>query len=108
MIQKVQYNAEDVDIIVTVTDQNSGDPIDLSGASQTNYIFQDPIGTQHTVQASFYTNGKDGMLIYTTIAGDLTTSNGRGGQWVVQVDAIIPGVYIGRSSITQFEVGSNL
>jgi hypothetical protein len=91
-----------------VADQASQLPIDLSSATTTNYILQDPFGVNKTVTASLFTNGKDGKLTYTTVLGDLTTASGFGGQWSIQLDLSIAGVYIGRSSIATFNVSSNL
>lgn len=51
--------------------------LDISGATNLKLILIPPAGVlsqglaQQTVTATFYTNGTDGNLIYTTIAGDI-------------------------------------
>lgn len=55
--------------------------VDISSAAVTkNLVFQDPSGNNTTKAAGFFTDGTDGILTYTTIAGDLDEA----GEWFVQ------------------------
>lgn len=71
-------NISDVGTVVgpvTVVDE-TGAVIDLSAATQTDFNFRVPGGVVITRAASFVTNGTDGQLTYTTVAGDWGTRPG--------------------------------
>ena len=64
---------------LTITD-TSGTAIDVSTA-MTKYInFQDPSGVRMQKTASFYTDGTDGKIQYTTVSGDIDSV----GTWQIQ------------------------
>ena len=64
---------------LTITD-TAGTASDVSTASTKYIYFQDPDGTKTQKTAAFYTDGKDGIIQYTTIAGDIDQV----GTWQVQ------------------------
>ena len=77
--------------------------IDLSVATTKEIIFKTPNGTTLTKPASLTTDGKDGLMEYTTVAGDLDQA----GSWQRQGHLVLSaGEW--RSSIVQFTVHSNL
>ena len=53
---------------LTITDTD-GTAIDVSTATTKYIYFQDPAGTKTQQTAAFYTDGTDGKIQYTTIAG---------------------------------------
>ena len=55
--------------------------VDLSPYTTKNFIVKKPNGTGFTRAASFYTDGTDGMVQFTTIDGDLSI----GGMYKYQV-----------------------
>lgn len=71
--------------IVTVKDGD--DIIDISSATTKNLIFRKPDGTLLTKAASFYTDGTDGILTYSTVSGDLEDD----GFWKLQGYLVITG-----------------
>jgi len=64
---------------LTITDIE-GIEIDVSSANVKYIYFQDPTGTRVQKIAAFFTDGKDGKIQYTTIAGDIDMV----GTWQIQ------------------------
>ena len=64
---------------LTITD-TAGVVIDVSTATVKFIYFQKPDGTKLKRTAAFYTDGTDGIIQYTAIAGDINAE----GQWLVQ------------------------
>ena len=64
---------------LTITD-TAGTAIDVSTAAVKYIYFQDPTGAKVQKTAAFTTNGSDGKIQYTTIAGDIDEV----GTWMVQ------------------------
>lgn len=64
---------------LTITD-TAGTAIDVSTASVKYIYFQDPSGNKVKKTATFTTDGTDGIIQYTTIAGDIDEE----GVWQVQ------------------------
>ena len=64
---------------LTIKD-TAGAAIDVSTASVKYIYFQDPSGVKTQKTAAFYTDGTDGKIQYTTIAGDID----KVGTWHVQ------------------------
>ena len=58
----------------------AGTAIDVSTATVKYIYFQDPSGVKTQKTAAFYTDGTDGKIQYTTIAGDID----KVGTWMVQ------------------------
>ena len=64
---------------LTIKD-TAGAAIDVSTASVKYIYFQDPSGVKTQKTAAFYTDGTDGKIQYTTVAGDIDEV----GTWMVQ------------------------
>ena len=58
----------------------AGTAIDVSTATTKYIYFQDPTGAKVQKTAAFTTNGSDGKIQYTTIAGDIDEV----GTWMIQ------------------------
>ena len=87
---------------LTITDSSST-AIDVSTASTKYIYFLDPSGVKHKKTAAFYTDGTDGIIQYTTIAGDIDEV----GTWQMQgyVETSLGKFYMEKSS---FQVLSTL
>ncbi len=77
--------------------------LDISSASTKNLIFRKPDGTLLTKPATFVTDGTDGQIKYTFVAGDLDQH----GKWSVQA-FIDYGSTEWYSDIAKFTVYNNL
>ena len=64
---------------LTITDID-GAAIDVSTAVVKYIYFQDPAGTIMQKTATFYTDGTDGKIQYTTVNGDIDEA----GTWMIQ------------------------
>lgn len=103
--EEVRYNDIGTVFLITVNDYVNGalSPLDLSSATSLQIILKSPSGLTYTKTASFYTNGTDGKIVYTTINGDLNET----GTWNIQSKVTIPaGTF--RSDISTFKVYENL
>lgn len=67
-------------LIIQVLDED-GNPVDLTGASDIKFILEYPDRNSRTREASLFTDGTDGKVLYTTVESDLTQS----GLYFVQV-----------------------
>ena len=77
--------------------------VDISSATTKEIIFKKPDGTQVTKAASFYSDGTDGIIEYSTIEDDLDMT----GTWKIQAKVIMPtGTW--SSNIQSFKVYANL
>lgn len=93
----------DVGTVFTVTVENCNSQEDLSAATLKQILFKKPSGTLLTKTASFSTDGTDGILTYTTIAGDLDEV----GTWKIQAYLeFASGSY--HTEYTSFKVERNL
>jgi hypothetical protein len=80
MAATLRVEAIGVDLIVPLTDLN-GNPIDLTLATAMTLYLQPPLSpTSSEKVASKVGTGKEGQLIYTTIAGDFPVP----GDWKIQ------------------------
>lgn len=76
----------DVGTILKVYCKDGETAVDVSTAIVTkNLLLEDPDGTVTTKAAGFFTDGTDGILTYTLIAGDLHTK----GEWTVQPQVVL-------------------
>ena len=57
-------------VSLRVTIKENDLPVDISAATSIVYLIRKPDSSLLTVTASFYTNGTDGVLTYTTVNGD--------------------------------------
>jgi hypothetical protein len=90
-------------IRLTITEDDDTTAINVSGATVKTFYFLKPDGKKESVDAEFYSDGTDGKLKYTTIAGDIDTV----GRWQVQAYVEI-GLAKYYSAKTTFVVQSNL
>lgn len=83
---------------------SNSSPVNISGATVKNIIFTKPDGTKVTKDASLYTDGLDGIMVYTTVADDLNVV----GLWRIQgyVELSVSEKYY--SNIQTFTVHGNL
>jgi len=102
MAKEIHQN--DIGTVFKVTVQNgSGTAVDVSGATTKQLIFRKPDGTNDTQSATFFTDGTDGILTYTTISGDIDTI----GAWQIQANLVLAsGTFL--SDIAEFAVHENL
>ena len=97
------HNADEGTIFrLTITD-TAGTAIDVSTASTKFIYFKDPSGNKVQKSAAFYTDGSDGIIQYTTQAGDIDEE----GTWQVQgyVETSLGKFFTEKSS---FKVYSNI
>lgn len=78
-------------------------PVDISATILKELIFRKPDGSVITKTAQFSTNGLDGALQWSTVAGDVEPW----GTYMVQPNIAIPG-FTGRGQRVPFEVLKNL
>jgi len=77
--------------------------VDVSTVTTKELIFVKPSGERLTKTASFYTDGTDGIITYTSVSGDLNEC----GLWSIQGFVII-GTGEFHSNIRNFKVERNL
>lgn len=104
MADTIIHNGDVGTIIrLTITENDDTTAVDVSGASVKTFYFLKPDGTKINKTAVFNTDGTDGKLKYTTLAGDIDTV----GRWQVQAYVEI-GLAKYFSTKTAFVVQSNL
>jgi uncharacterized protein YfaS (alpha-2-macroglobulin family) len=86
-------------LVVQVVDQ-TGTPIDVSGASARTIYLTRPDGTVLTKTAVNDTTGADGRIRYTTQAGDISQT----GRWRIQAYVAGVGGFSGSTREASFEV----
>lgn len=93
----------DIGTIIRATVKDGTTAVNISTATVKTIILEKPDGTNLEKEASFYTDGVDGIIQYTTILGDLSTS----GIWKLQGLVTMPsGTW--RTTIESFTVYDNL
>lgn len=70
---------------VTITD-SSNVARDISDATTKQLILKAPSASKKTKNAGFFTDGSDGIILYTTVSGDLDEC----GTWKIQGYVITP------------------
>lgn len=86
-----------------VIDADSEAAIDISAATTKTITLTAPSGTKAVKTASFTTDGSEGKIRYTTVAGDLSEN----GRWYAQSHIVTPTLNF-YQSIHQFDVLPNL
>lgn len=76
----------DIGTVFRGTFKEDGTAFSIAGATTKDIIFEKPDGTSVTKAGSFFTDGSDGILQYTSIADDLN----QGGKWRLQGYIILP------------------
>lgn len=102
MTTQIQEDDAGVVFVVAIVDQD-GNPLNISTATVTQFIFQRPDGTIATVNGSLFTDGTDGKLQYISTADLLDTP----GTWKYQIHIIMGSVTL-YSSISKFRILKNL
>lgn len=98
-----EIHKDDIGTIFTITVYDGSSVADISTATDKRIIFKQPDGNSLTVSGSFYTNGTDGKLTYTTVTGDLSVD----GRWRIQAYLTFPSGKF-KSDIGVFRVHDNL
>ncbi len=99
-----EVHVGDIGTVFEATITDAGVVVDVSGASTKDLNFLKPDGTTTLNKtASFTTDGVDGKIRYTTIAGDLTPA----GTWQIQAHVILGGGDW-KSDIIEFNVFANI
>src|SRR5690348_3316116 len=101
----VQAGAIGISIVYRVFQSDGVTPMDLSLASVKKLIFTKPNLTKLEVAASFYTDGTDGLIKYTTSAA---TDLNPYGDFQVQAYVEIPPNYKSTAGVARFPVDQNL
>lgn len=78
---------DEVGIIVTATLEENGTALDISGSTTRQLIFVSPTHQKRVFPCTFTTDGTEGKMQYTTLAGDLDVS----GDWQIQAFVVLPG-----------------
>ena len=86
-------------LVVVVVDQDDV-VVDISGATQKTIYITKPDGTVLTKTASFDTDGTDGALLYSTLAGDFSVK----GTYRIQGYVAGAGVFTGSTRESTFLV----
>lgn len=101
-----EIHKDDIGTVFTVTVKDGTTAINISGATTTSsklIIFQKPSGDKLEKDGTFVTDGSDGQMKYTTIAGDLDEI----GDWDIQAKVVLSsGTW--KSDIGHFTVFENL
>jgi len=101
MVEEIHLNDIGTKFLLTIKDGTTAE--DISGATTKEIIFQKPDGTSITKSGIFETDGTDGKIYCTSVAGDLDQT----GTWTLQAKVVIAsGTY--HSSISSFKVYSNV
>jgi hypothetical protein len=101
MASEIHVNDVGTQLIITIKDD--GVVVDISAASLLQIILKKPDGKSYTKTGTFYTNGTDGKMTYTSIDGDFNVP----GNYKIQGKVTLAGgTYY--SSISDFQVYCNL
>lgn len=87
------------DIILAIRDENL-QPLDVSGATTKQIKLEKPDGVVSAKTATFYDDGTDGRIQYTTTTGDLDTV----GTWKAQGYLVLDTGETFHTSIAEFTV----
>ena len=79
-----EIHKNDVGTIIRLTVTDDGSAVDLSASSTKQILLRKPSGQVLTKTASFTTDGTNGQIQYTTIAGDLNEV----GDWRAQASLV--------------------
>lgn len=93
----------DVGTLISIQLLDSGNPVDLSAATELSLIFRKPSGECLSATASFATDGSDGIVQIITTEDFLDQV----GIWKVQAHVVLD-TWDGRSDATLFNVAPNI
>lgn len=101
MASEIHVNDIGTKFLATIKDD--GVVVDISSAISITMVFKKPDDEVVNRVGTFETNGEDGQVFYTTIAGDLDEA----GQYKLQAKVVLPtGTYY--TDIYSFQVHCNL
>ncbi|MCP4989333.1 MAG: hypothetical protein GY928_25740 [Colwellia sp.] len=98
-----EIHVADIGTALQITIKNGSAIVDLSSVTTKNLFLTKPSGAVLTKATTFVTDGTDGVIKYTTIAGDLDES----GVWQMQV-YIVGASGEWRTNVENLSVFSNL
>lgn len=98
-----EVHKSDVGTKFRVTLKDASTVVDISAATTKEIHFYKPDGTTLEKTATLYTDGSDGIMEYTTVAGDIDQT----GTWRIQA-YIVTSSGSWKSSVEQFVVYENL
>jgi hypothetical protein len=101
MASEIHYG--DIGVNFNITVMNGTEILNVSNANSISIIFQKPDSTDLTKTASLTTNGTDGKIKYTTVAGDLDQT----GTWQIQARVNF-GASVFSTDIQKFKVYRNI
>ncbi len=99
----IQQDDVGVSLLITVIDGNTGQPKDISAATNIMVLLRRGHNSTKHFTGNFVTDGTDGQVFYTTQPGDLDDS----GNWFIQVTYLFGGKQR-YTSEDVFVVASNL
>lgn len=106
-VQQCQDYVRGTGVVVQVVD-NNGNPVNLRSATVLEILLVKPSGTRVVVPATFFTNGMDGQIFFTTgLTSPPNTGLDQVGTWAIQGKVVIAGA-LQYTSVGFFEVFSNL
>lgn len=98
-----EIHVEDIGTIIELTVKEGAAIVDTSTTTTKQIVLMKPDGSTLTKTAAFVTDGTDGKIKYTTIAGDLSVA----GDWQVQ-GLLTYGTGTWHTSTESFQVHPNL
>lgn len=98
-----EVRKDDVAVQFVLTIQEDSVAVDVSGATTKEITIQKPSGTSTDYTASFFTDGTEGKIYYTSVLGDLDES----GLYKIQGKVILSGGTY-RTNIKKFKVRDNI
>jgi hypothetical protein len=101
MASEIHYG--DIGVNFNITVMNGTEILNVSNANSISIIFQKPDSSDLTKTAALTTNGTDGKIKYTTVAGDLDQI----GTWQIQARVDF-GASVFSTDIQKFKVYRNI
>jgi hypothetical protein len=98
-----EIHAGDIGVVFNITIMNGTAVLNVSNANSISIIFQKPDSSDLTKTATLTTNGTDGKIKYTTVAGDLDQI----GTWQIQARVNF-GASVFSTDIQKFKVYRNI
>ena len=99
-----EIHKNDIGTVFKVTIKDGSSSVDISTSTTKQLIFKKPSGQKLEANASYYTDGSDGIITYTTVDGDLNEE----GMWKIQGKIILSGGNTFNTDLTSFKVHRNL
>ena len=99
-----EIHKNDIGTVFKVTIKDGSSAVDISTSTTKQLIFKKPSGQKLEANASYYTDGSDGIITYTTVDGDLNEE----GMWKIQGKIILSGGNTFNTDLTSFKIHRNL